>query len=91
MPYDLDGDYTTFSDEEQTRIQRIWARVAEDYAPFDVDVTTEQPATFTRYTARARHWTDEDAKRHREMGFEPGWGACADQLKALCEEVTAEA
>ena len=53
MPYDLDGDYTTFSDEEQTRIQRIWARVAEDYAPFDVDVTTEQPATFTRYTARA--------------------------------------
>jgi hypothetical protein len=53
MPYDLDGDYTTFSDEEQTRIQRIWARVAEDYAPFDVDVTTEQPATFTRTTARA--------------------------------------
>ncbi len=53
LPYDLDGDITTFSDEEQTRIQRIWARVAEDYAPFEVDVTTEQPALFTRHTARA--------------------------------------
>ncbi|RXZ65877.1 SRPBCC family protein [Pelagerythrobacter rhizovicinus] len=39
----------------------------------------------TRYTARARHWTDEARKQHEEMGFEPGWGACADQLKALCE------
>jgi len=40
----------------------------------------------TRYTARARHWTDEARKQHEEMGFEDGWGACADQLKALCEE-----
>ena len=42
----------------------------------------------TRYTARARHWTEADSKRHEEMGFEPGWGACADQLKALCEAGT---
>ena len=40
----------------------------------------------TRYTARARHWTEEARQQHQEMGFEPGWGACADQLKALCEE-----
>jgi uncharacterized protein YndB with AHSA1/START domain len=39
----------------------------------------------TRYTARARHWTEEDKQRHLEMGFEEGWGVCADQLKALCE------
>lgn len=39
----------------------------------------------THYTARARHWTDETRKQHQEMGFEEGWGACADQLKALCE------
>jgi uncharacterized protein YndB with AHSA1/START domain len=39
----------------------------------------------TRYTAVARHWRDEDCKRHEEMGFAEGWGACADQLKALCE------
>lgn len=39
----------------------------------------------TRYTAVARHWTAESCKQHAEMGFEQGWGACADQLKALCE------
>ncbi|MDE2437272.1 MAG: SRPBCC domain-containing protein [Sphingomonadales bacterium] len=39
----------------------------------------------TRYTARARHWTPESMAHHRDMGFEEGWGACADQLKALCE------
>ena len=39
----------------------------------------------TRYTATARHWTSESKAHHREMGFEAGWGICADQLKALCE------
>ncbi|MEO6093805.1 MAG: SRPBCC domain-containing protein [Novosphingobium sp.] len=39
----------------------------------------------TRYTARARHWTEEAMKQHAEMGFADGWGACADQLIAICE------
>lgn len=39
----------------------------------------------TRFTGRARHWTDEAVKQHQEMGFESGWGVMADQLKALCE------
>lgn len=39
----------------------------------------------TRYTARARHWTEEKCKAHEEMGFTAGWGAAADQLVALCE------
>lgn len=39
----------------------------------------------TRYTARARHWTPESKAHHLEMGFVDGWGACADQLQALCE------
>jgi len=39
----------------------------------------------TRYTATARHWTEDAMKQHAEMGFEQGWGACADQLKALSE------
>ena len=40
----------------------------------------------TSYTATARHWTDEARRQHEEMGFEEGWGACADQLARLCEE-----
>jgi len=43
-PYDIDGNLASFSTTEMQRIQYIWQRVAEDYAPFDVDVTTEAPA-----------------------------------------------
>ncbi len=39
----------------------------------------------TRYTASARHWTEEAMRQHAEMGFESGWNACTDQLQALCE------
>ncbi|WP_414664691.1 PKD domain-containing protein [Horticoccus sp. 23ND18S-11] len=42
-PFDLDGDPTTFNATERAMIQKIWQRVAEDYAPFGVDVTTEDP------------------------------------------------
>ncbi len=41
----------------------------------------------TRYTARARHWSDEALEQHRKMGFEGGWQAVADQLAALAEGV----
>jgi PKD repeat protein len=41
--FDLDGDSSTFNASERGLIQRIWQRVAEDYAPFAVDVTTEDP------------------------------------------------
>ena len=42
-PYDIDNQPGSFSDTELQRIQYIWQRVSEDYAPFDVDVTTEAP------------------------------------------------
>lgn len=45
----------------------------------------EPEGSGTRFTGRARHWTDEALKQHQEMGFESGWGVMADQLKALCE------
>lgn len=40
----------------------------------------------TRYTASARHWTDEARQTHADMGFVEGWQACAAQLAALCEQ-----
>jgi len=42
-PFSIDGDPNSFNQQEQDAIQYIWQRVAEDYAPFDVDVTTEDP------------------------------------------------
>ena len=41
--FDVDGDPTTFSDAERTTIQSIWERISEDFRPFEVDVTTEDP------------------------------------------------
>lgn len=51
LPFDTDNSPTTFSDAEQTAIKRIWQRMAEDYAAFDIDVTTERPATINSTTA----------------------------------------
>ncbi|WP_235734904.1 hypothetical protein [Nocardioides alcanivorans] len=33
-----------FSKADKRAIQEVWARVSEDFAPFDVDVTTQRPA-----------------------------------------------
>lgn len=51
LPFDTDGTPSTFSDAEQVAIKRIWQRMAEDFAPFDIDVTTERPATLNSTTA----------------------------------------
>src|SRR5262245_15917208 len=42
--FDFDRNPASFSDKETDAIAEIWARVAEDYAPFNLDVTTEEPA-----------------------------------------------
>lgn len=43
-PFDLDGDTGTFSDHEIERITQIWATMAEDFRPFNINVTTEDPS-----------------------------------------------
>lgn len=43
QPFDLDGNPASFNDAECAMIHRIWQRVAEDFAPFAIDVTTEDP------------------------------------------------
>lgn len=52
--------------------------------PFFVcELTFADEAGKTRYVARARHWTVADREAHEAMGFQEGWGLCADQLEAL--------
>jgi hypothetical protein len=44
MPaYDVDGNTATFSDLERRNIIDAWSAIAEDYAPFNVNVTTADP------------------------------------------------
>ncbi|HEX2973421.1 MAG TPA: fibronectin type III domain-containing protein [Tepidisphaeraceae bacterium] len=45
--YDRDGDETTFSSSELAAIEEIWARVAEKYSPFNINVTTVNPGALT--------------------------------------------
>jgi hypothetical protein len=57
--YSLDED-AAFSDAELQDIQDIWQRVAEDFLPFDVDVTTEDPGT--------------EALQNLPLGLDNAWG-----------------
>ncbi|HEX3150787.1 MAG TPA: proprotein convertase P-domain-containing protein, partial [Gemmataceae bacterium] len=56
--YDVDGDPSSFSTAERQRIQGIWERVSEDYSPFDIDVTTEDPGAggFINSGGGDTHW-----------------------------------
>ena len=61
VAFSVDGDYSTFSDAEQLAVKRIWQRVSEDYAPFNIDVTTERPGAFNNRTAHALITRSTDA------------------------------
>jgi hypothetical protein len=69
LPFDPsgnDGDDGTpleadFTSVELARIGEIWHRIAEDFAPFDIDVTTQEPAVFTNTTGRVLFTHDTDA------------------------------
>ena len=60
--FDRDGDPTTFSVSEIDTIIEIWARVAEDFAPFNINVTTVDPGDFSNgralKVAIGGHWSD---------------------------------
>ena len=54
LPFSLDGDRANFTPTEQEFIRQVWLRVAEDYAGFDVDVTTDEAGiTLNARVARA--------------------------------------
>ncbi len=54
--FSIDADLTTFSNTEQDVIQQAWQHVSEDYAPFNIDVTTQDPgAAGLTQTSTADH------------------------------------
>jgi hypothetical protein len=56
LPFNPDGgDPYTFTQAELTRIAESWRRVAEDFAPFDIDVTTEEPPYTTGADGRRNY------------------------------------
>jgi VCBS repeat-containing protein len=100
--YDTDGDPGTFNSEERAAIQQVWAQVKEDYAPFFVDVTTEDPgpAALTRtspddtaYGVRVAITEDLDAL-HQGAGCTHGCGvvglAYVDRFDTIVPETSLE-
>ncbi len=61
LAYSADADRSTFSSSERAQIIDIWHRVAEDLAPFDIDVTTQEPASFGPRVGRVLITEDQDA------------------------------
>jgi hypothetical protein len=65
----IDSDASNFNADEGAVISRIWGRVAEDWTPFDVDVTTERPSSIGSTVL----WSII-TKRPSEAGMGPGVG-----------------
>jgi len=58
---DSPATVANFTSDELNRIGQMWHRISEDLSPFDIDVTTEEPASFTRTTGRLLFTHDTDA------------------------------
>ena len=41
----------------------------------------------TRYSAGARHWTEEACAQHEAMGFTDGWSKVAEQLEVVARRI----
>jgi reprolysin-like metallo-peptidase family M12B len=52
--FDRDGDPSTFSQTDVDAISQIWAHVAEDFAPFNINVTTLNPGDFSNSSQNLR-------------------------------------
>eukprot|EP00056_Hartaetosiga_gracilis_P010041 m.147588 g.147588 ORF g.147588 m.147588 type:complete len:842 (-) comp13242_c1_seq18:180-2705(-) len=48
--FDTNGNPSVVNADEKLTIVEIWKLVAEDYAPFNIDVTTEKPSNFQSVT-----------------------------------------
>ncbi len=54
-------DDSVFTASELNDIAEIWHRITDDFAPYDIDVTTEEPSIFTSTTGRLLFTKDTDA------------------------------
>jgi len=89
--FDENGDPTSFSSQELSDIQQIWSRVAAIYAPFNVNVTTVDPAIAagqaTNDTTREEYYDNQAGIEHTIIGGNGDWpGAPGGGEGGLSEE-----
>ncbi len=74
VSYSTNNDIFNFSTTELNNIEEVWARVAEDFAPFDVNVTTVEPSNFNSNSgARLRVLISTDTDDSRVGGSGNRW------------------
>src|SRR5262249_16547107 len=78
-PYDLDGNTTNFTSIELGAIKNIWSRVAEKYSPFNVNVTTVDPAVAAGQngndTLRQNFYDSQARMMHTVIGGSGSWSS----------------
>lgn len=77
LGYDPSYNGPDFDDAERIAVGLIWGRVAEDYSPFDIDITTEAPpGKVTAGNARLLHCAIVSAttRDRKQMPFSSGGG-----------------
>lgn len=76
--YSSDGD-PAFNDTEKTFIQQVWSIIAEKYAAFDVDVTTENPGSdgYNRTSGGDPTWGTRVAITSDDDALAQACGGCA--------------
>jgi hypothetical protein len=72
LPFSADDDYETYSEYEQSVIKEVWQRVAEDFAPFDVNVTTQRPPVIKNRTATCIITRNTDADNNPNPASDAG-------------------
>ncbi|WP_374089265.1 PKD domain-containing protein [Methylomicrobium lacus] len=72
-----DNDIAHFSLTELSQIAEIWHQVAEDFAPFDVDVTTEEPSVLGPTTGTILITSDVDSNGVAMPAYQQASGASA--------------
>ncbi len=78
-PYNSSGSSSSFSNSERVEIQKIFQNIAEDYLPFEVNVTTADPglAALTKSGAGDQTWGVRDLHTQATAGFGNGIGGVA--------------
>jgi len=72
--YSVDGNTTAFSTTELANIRQIWAWQAEKYAPFNVNVTTVDPAPNGSTDPQRQAFYDSTAQlQHQVIGGTGAW------------------
>lgn len=81
--YDLDGDSNTFSDLEREEIQKIFQNVAEDFIPFNVNVTTRNPGVtkLRKLGTDDIHWGVRVVMTQATAGFGEGIGGDSGSVR----------